>query len=371
MFDTITAHFPDYNESPCVQERFFEDWSKDQTWGWQQNRAVVGHNLKIAWNLMRMASLKNKDSYLQLAERIAGLMPQVGMDKQRGGWYDVIERVLAPGEKFHRFAWHDRKAWWQQEQGILAYLLLAGVLKMPEYLRLARESSAFYNTWFLDVDDGSVHFNVLANGQPYALGTERYKGSHSMSGYHSFELAYLAAIYTNLLITLEPMDLYFKPKPGGFADNILRVFPDILPAGSVKIGGVWIDGRPYENFDAAAGIVNLLPNRPEIKVQVRLLPAAIAFTAEVVEVSGGVARLALVGDLNPAGIRFLEEALEQARDQRANAVTLELERLDKICSEALRYIIFAKQKLGVAFKFTIKGANKEVAAAPTANSARK
>src|SRR3974390_91828 len=123
------------------------------------------------------------------------------------------------------------------------------------------------------------------------------------------------------------MDLYFKPKPGGFADNMVRVFPDILPAGSVKIGGVWIDGQPYENFDAAAGIVNLLPNRPEIKVQVRLLPAAIAFTAEVVEVSGGVARLALVGDLSPAGIRFLEEALEQARDQRANAVTLELERL--------------------------------------------
>ena len=25
-------------------------------WGWQQNRAVVGHNLKIAWNLMRMNS---------------------------------------------------------------------------------------------------------------------------------------------------------------------------------------------------------------------------------------------------------------------------------------------------------------------------
>ena len=27
------------------------------TWGWQQNRAVVGHNLKIAWNLMRIHSV--------------------------------------------------------------------------------------------------------------------------------------------------------------------------------------------------------------------------------------------------------------------------------------------------------------------------
>ena len=37
------------------------DWSHDQTWGWQQNRAVVGHNLKIAWNLMRINSLRPKD----------------------------------------------------------------------------------------------------------------------------------------------------------------------------------------------------------------------------------------------------------------------------------------------------------------------
>ena len=59
-FDTIVERFPDYAESPFVQERFHEDWSKDQAWGWQQNRSVVGHNLKIAWNLMRMHSLRPK-----------------------------------------------------------------------------------------------------------------------------------------------------------------------------------------------------------------------------------------------------------------------------------------------------------------------
>ena len=42
----------------------------------------------------------------------------------------------------------------------------------------------------------SVYFNVLANGIPYLLGTERQKGSHSMAGYHSFELAYLSTVYT-------------------------------------------------------------------------------------------------------------------------------------------------------------------------------
>ena len=271
-FDTITKYFPNYEESPFVQEKFFEDWSRDRTHMWQQNRGVVGHNLKIAWNLMRMYGLKAKPEYEELARTIAAKMPSVGGDQQRGGWYDVMERMRAPGEERYRFAFHDRKAWWQQEQGILAYLILNGVLGDEEYLRIARESSAFYNAFFLDHDDGAVFFNVLANRIPYLQGTERFKGSHSMSGYHSFELAYLAQVYTNLLITKEPLDLHFKPQPGGFKDDILRVSPDILPPGRIFISDVWVDGEPYSNFDAD-GLTVKLPERQEaVRVKVRLTP---------------------------------------------------------------------------------------------------
>ncbi|MGB3636145.1 MAG: AGE family epimerase/isomerase [Rivularia sp. (in: cyanobacteria)] len=272
-FDTIEQRFPDYDNSPFVQERFYQDWSADTTWGWQQNRAVVGHNLKIAWNLMRMQSLKPKDSYVKLARKIADIMPAVGSDQQRGGWYDVVERVLAEGEESYRFVWHDRKAWWQQEQSILAYLILAGIEKEDDYKRLSREASAFYNAWFLDLEEGGVYFNVLANGIPYlAGGNERGKGSHSMSGYHSFELSYLAAVYTNLLITRQPMDFYFKPIPGGFPDNILRVSPDILPPGSIKIAKCEIDGEPYSNFDAEALTVTLPKTDERVKVKVQIVP---------------------------------------------------------------------------------------------------
>ena len=61
-FDTICEHFPDYDASPFVQEKFFEDWSHDSTHMWQQDRGVVGHNLKIAWNLMRMYGLHAQGS---------------------------------------------------------------------------------------------------------------------------------------------------------------------------------------------------------------------------------------------------------------------------------------------------------------------
>ena len=271
-FDTIAKYFPNYSENPFVQEKFFEDWSPDRTHMWQQNWGVVGHNLKIAWNLMRMNSLKAKPEYVELARKIGSVMPSVGGDQQRGGWYDVMERELKAGQKFHRFAFHDRKAWWQQEQGILAYLILNGVLKGDEYLRIARESSSFYNAFFLDHDDGAVYFNVLASGIPYLMGTERFKGSHSMSGYHSFELAYLAQTYTNLLITKEPLYLFFKPRPDGFKRNILRVQPDILPSGSIRIGEVWINDEPYQNFSADTMTVKLPTTKEQLRVKVRVEP---------------------------------------------------------------------------------------------------
>lgn len=272
-FDTIAEHFPAYDESPFVQEKFFEDWSHDKTHMWQQNRGVVGHNLKIAWNLMRMYGLEAKDEYEALARRIGEEMPKIGGDRQRGGWYDVMERVLSPGEKDYRFAFHDRKAWWQQEQGILAYLIMAGILGDEEYRRISRESSAFYNAFFLDHDDGAVYFNVLANGIPYLMGTERFKGSHSMSGYHSFELAYLAQIYTNLLLTKQPLELYFKPRADGFKkDRILRVSPDILPKGSTRLESVWIDGTAYNDFDADNLQVNLPDSESDLHVKVRIVP---------------------------------------------------------------------------------------------------
>ncbi len=270
--DTIAERFPDYDNSPFVQERFFEDWSHDSTWGWQQDRAVVGHNLKIAWNLMRVHHMRPKDSYVNLAEKIAALMPDAGSDRQRGGWYDVVERKLKPGENQHRFCWHDRKAWWQQEQAILAYLILNGSVGKDEYLKHSREACAFYNAFFLDHDDGGVYFNVLAEGLPYLLGNERLKGSHSMSAYHSTELCFLSAVYTNLLITGEPMDFYFKPQPGGFKDGILRVSPDILPPGSVKLTAVEIDGRSYDNFDPDALTVKLPEARQPIRVKATLTP---------------------------------------------------------------------------------------------------
>ena len=274
-FDLIVEHFPEttgQDASPFVQERFHGDWTPDREWGWQQNRAVVGHNLKIAWNMMRMNAIRPKGSYVDLAERIGRSLPRIGSDRQRGGWYDVMNRLLGDGEDVNRLVWHDRKAWWQQEQAILAYLVLAGNTGDADFLRHAREAQAFYNAFFLDHDEGGVYFNVLADGHPYLLGTERLKGSHSMSMYHAAELAFLSTVYGRLLIRGEPLTLWFRPRPDGFTDRILRVAPDALPPGRARLEWVEVDGRPYAAFDANAMTVRLPESEHDLVVRAHLAP---------------------------------------------------------------------------------------------------
>ena len=287
-------------------------------------------------------------------------MPAIGSDRQRGGWYDVMEREKGEGQEWYRFTWHDRKAWWQQEQAILAYLILAGILGDEEYRTEARYAAAFYNAWFLDHDSGAVYFNVLASGMPYLLGTERLKGSHSMSAYHNTELCYLAAVYTNLLITKQPLDLHFKPRGDAWKDRILRVSPDILPPGSVRIDQVWIDGQPWSEFDAEKLTVTLPPPGKDVAVKVRIVSALETFESEV-QVSDGTASIMLTGTLDEtvdgdARARPREGARQQPAARRAAG------RAARVAVERRREgLLFLRQKLPFeGVEVFIVGARPEV-----------
>ena len=352
-FDLICKYFPDYNYSPFMNEKFHDDWSHDLSWGIHQARCVVGHNLKVAWNLTRMNSLRPKKSYQEFAHQISDIIPNAGGDLQRGGWYDMMERTLKDGEEHYRLVWHDRKAWWQQEQGILAYYIMAGVYNdNPDYLKHARFGSAFYNGWFLDFDRGGIYFNVLANGQPYALGTERGKGSHSMSGYHSFELCLLAATYSNLLVNKHPMEFFFSPLPNGFEGNVLRVSPDILPPGSVVIEDVEINGVDYENFDAEALTIQLPDSDERLEVRVRIAPKGTGFDTDLIGRQNGTVSYKLFGAINPSTLKFLKAELE-----RVSGVTmfdLDLEKVESISDEGWNYLAFTKQMRGEDFNIKLR-----------------
>jgi len=253
----IVEKFPD-PESNFVNERFRADWTPIHDYRWQQNRAVVGHNLKISWNLTRVAyyfqmrakkltdSGKRVDakayevraeSALRVADDLAKKMGEVGLDKLRGGVFDAVERN--PNNSMPtQFAWGSTKDFWQQEQGILAYLILYGATSSPQFLKLARESSAFWNIFFLDRERQGYYFRVTENGLPILEGEYGRKGGHAI-GYHAFELSYLAHVYTRTFVTRESGDddgfcLYFKVQQNPNQTSI-NVLPDFMPPGKLEI----------------------------------------------------------------------------------------------------------------------------------------
>jgi len=260
----ICEKFPD-PDSDFVFERFHADWTPDLTYRWQQNRAVVGHNLKIAWNLTRCSHyfqtrakrlrdegktqqaegyVKRSDRCLEVAKRLADRMGEVGLDKIRGGIFDCVQRHPNGGMPT-QFAWGATKDFWQQEQGILAYLILYGVTENPDYLRLARESSAFWNLFFLDRERQGYFFRTTENGLPILEGQYEMKSSHSI-GYHVFELAYLSHIYTRSYVAAgggsdNTFSLFFKINTIKQQKSI-NVLPDFMPPGRVKITRVRANG---------------------------------------------------------------------------------------------------------------------------------
>jgi len=259
--DLIARKFPqDGNSYVC--ERFDRDWNPNYGWGWQQNRGIVGHNLKIAWNLTRVANYYLSEGRQADAKRMFDValklghdMARLGIDQIRSGVFDAVERNPHNGMPV-QFAWLNTKDFWQQEQGILAYLIMFGHSAMTdsdgpgnnvasEFLKLGRELLAFWNLYFLDRDRNGVFFRVGDNATPVISSTYGDKGGHSISGYHVFELCYLVHVYHRTYLPREQrhhsgLVLHFRPSTSRFRS--INVLPDFLGPDTVEILEVTVDG---------------------------------------------------------------------------------------------------------------------------------
>ncbi len=274
--DNILTHFPPTDGSLFVNERFLADWTPDHDWGWQQNRGIVGHNLKISWNLTRCAhyycyleqqahldgnKIKERDyqeraaSCYKTARLLGNNMDQVGVDLVRGGVFDALERDPSNGMPTE-FAWETTKDFWQQEQAILAYYIMAGVDEaLPEnsrYLELARYCAAFWNLYFMDQENRKIYFRTTESGRPIVQEGFGIQGGHAIAGYHSFELNYLAHLYIRTFIPQsgssgDSFCITFRPCKSEL--KTLNVLPDFFRPGDLKIMGVKFNGLPQAVSD--------------------------------------------------------------------------------------------------------------------------
>jgi anti-anti-sigma factor len=157
------------------------------------------------------------------------------------------------------------------------------------------------------------------------------------------------------------MDFHFKPKPGAFKDNILRVAPDLLPPGSIRIDSVTVDGADYNDFDAS-GLTVTIPSATEpVKIKVRIVPTqGLDHFSSSFEANDGTVLFTLSGDLDARALHAFRENLDRVVALRPENLVINATGLLSLVSAAARALIFAKQKLSIDDDLVIVGANEEV-----------
>ena len=214
-------------------------------------------------------------------------MAVAGIDQVRGGCFDAVERQPRAGYPIE-FAWSNTKDFWQQEQAVLAYLIIYGRSGNPDHLALAREMMAFWNQYFLDHDNRGVNFRVTADGVPVIQGDYSVKAGHAVAGYHSFELNYLAHTYICTYVqpkakaetltgkaTFPTTDhnfcLFFRPNKDA-RHKTLNVLPDFMPPGALQIRSITINGVAKPDFNPDKFQIVLDPDELGAQVIVEFCP---------------------------------------------------------------------------------------------------
>lgn len=78
------------------------------------------------------------------------------------------------------------------------------------------------------------------------------------------------------------------------------------------------------------------------------------------ELTDGIAKISLAGELDASVAGQFKDAVEQAAQAQASKLVLLLSELEYMSSAGLRVLIFAKQKMGAGVDIYVVGAQEQV-----------
>ena len=157
------------------------------------------------------------------------------------------------------------------------------------------------------------------------------------------------------------MQFYFKPYPHSLKDKLLRVRPDILPIGSVKVESVTIDGKPYGNFDAEQCTITMPDTEQRLTVCVTITPTKEVEHFNVdVESNQNEVLVKLNGILDQQALPILKESLVKVTAMNPKKVVFDFIEIEVQTHAGIRAIIFESQKFDIDSEISIVGASDEI-----------
>ncbi|HWP47772.1 MAG TPA: AGE family epimerase/isomerase [Candidatus Limnocylindrales bacterium] len=162
----------------CVLERFHTNWVYDPMS--VRGQALIGHNSKAAWLLLRMHQVTGVPEYYTTAERILDFTLRHGWDAQHGGFYQYVYRngILASTEK----------PWWTQGEGMQALVLMYALSGQRRYIDYFKQLADFTFGHFFDPEWGEWFTACQADGRVI----DDHKGGTWKAAYDTVRACYEA-----------------------------------------------------------------------------------------------------------------------------------------------------------------------------------
>jgi mannobiose 2-epimerase len=237
---------------PWIYERFAADWQflPDS----RKNSSLnVGHNIELAWLLLRLHALTGTDAYNNEALRLSDALRDRALAPS-GAWVTNLMRPnLEPSTE---------SSWWMQAYGNMFALALHESTAAASALEDFRRGAAFWNRAFIDSTYGGAVLKTTLQGDI----TRGEKAVRSKTSYHTLEHALLNYLYLGLGPADEPVTLHFRvdnPEPG----ETLHPLPIAVEA---TIDRVTINGIPWTDTSAEPPAVHLPARDGPLRIQVTL-----------------------------------------------------------------------------------------------------
>lgn len=181
-----------------ILERFARDWTFLPNEG-KNSHINVGHNVEVAWLLLRLHALTGDDRYRRKGLTLTGQLLEQAFQNETGAWIHKLKRT-DPSQH------PDEAVWWVQAYGNMLQLYAYRTTGEQRYLEAFRKGAQFWNSAFVDDEHGGTVLKTTLDGTV----TKGAKAVRTKTSYHAMEHALLTALYLKMWEHEEPVTLHYR-----------------------------------------------------------------------------------------------------------------------------------------------------------------
>lgn len=196
IMDLTLTHMQD--DRGWIRERFARDWTflpNDS----KNSHLNVGHNLEVAWLLLRLHALTGTDRYRRTGLALTDRLLEHAFHVETGAWLHKFARTDLSNHP-------DTAVWWVQAYGNMLQLYAYRTTGAERYLDAFRKGARFWNAAFVDEGAGGTVLRTTLDGTV----VDGDKAVRTKTSYHAVEHALLNYLYLDLWRNDVPVTLHYR-----------------------------------------------------------------------------------------------------------------------------------------------------------------